>query len=467
MRVFPFPPFLPAGAALGALALGGCAAPSPSPSTTLLTRLSGAGVPSAWPGSAGDRPGTEALVRQALSTRPLSVEGAVRIGLLNNRSLWAVFDSLGISEAELAAAGRLPNPTLFGSVRWPDASPRGPDAEFSITGDVMAAILMPLRKSIAARHLMADEVRAVQAALDLACEVRVAGYTLQASQQAVSVLEKGAEAEEAAAELARRQMEAGNTTKLELALRDSLAAESRLKVVRAEARAAGDREALQRLMGLPEAPDSWSLERGPPELPAADPSSQALVARALRRRPELEASRLRVQEAEQAYRIASRTRLLPAPVHLGVDTERNPDGSRVTGPQVSLELPIFDQGQAELARLASEGRRVRDERDRLEVDIASEVRADRDAVASARTVTGLYDRAVVPSSRSALAETQLAYNAMQRSPYELLAAVEAVQAAEAGRIESVRDYWIARARLERALGTGAPPADAETIPHQP
>ena len=74
---------------------------------------------------------------------------------------------------------------------------------------------------------------------------------------------------------------------------------------------------------------------------------------------------------------------------------------------------------------------------------------------------------MVPSRRSALAETQLAYNAMQRSPYELLAAAGAEQASEAGRIEAVRDYWIARARLERALGTGAPPADAGPAQPQP
>ena len=45
-----------------------------------------------------------------LLAKPLTVEDAVQIALLNNRGLQASFQELGISEAELVQAGRLPNP---------------------------------------------------------------------------------------------------------------------------------------------------------------------------------------------------------------------------------------------------------------------------------------------------------------------------------------------------------------------
>lgn len=454
---FPHLFLLPSGLALGGVLLCGCTGPAQPAADSAPAHSSSLEAAPPWPAASAEGASLEGSAQARLGGDPLSVEGAVRLAMVQNRGLRALFDGLGVTQADLAAAGRLPNPVLFGSVRWPDGPPRGPDAEFSITGDLFAAFLIPLRKSMAARHVQAEEARFEQAALDLACEVRVAAYSLQASEELLSALRESAEAEEAAAELGRRQYEAGNTPKLEMSLRESAAAEARLAVIRAEGRLAADRQAFLRLIGAGDEAGSVSVEPLRYQLPADEARPADLVALALRQRPDLAAARLRVDEVAQAYRLAAKTRLLPTPVRLGVDTERNPDGSRVTGPQLTLELPIFDQGQAELARLAAEGRRLEDEKERLAIDIAAEVRTARDAVASARAAVGVYEAAVVPARQAALAETQLAYNAMLRGPYELLAAAAAARAAEVGRIESVRDYWIATARLERALASGAPP----------
>jgi len=45
-----------------------------------------------------------------LLAKPLSADSAVQIALLNNRGLQASFQELGIAEAELVQASRLPNP---------------------------------------------------------------------------------------------------------------------------------------------------------------------------------------------------------------------------------------------------------------------------------------------------------------------------------------------------------------------
>jgi outer membrane protein TolC len=45
-----------------------------------------------------------------LLAKPLTVDDAVQIALLNNRGLQASFQELGITEAEVVQAGRLPNP---------------------------------------------------------------------------------------------------------------------------------------------------------------------------------------------------------------------------------------------------------------------------------------------------------------------------------------------------------------------
>src|SRR5579871_3095775 len=87
MRPSPFLHLIPAAAALGLLSLGGCAAPSGAPSTSLRDRLSGAGVGAAGSGAAGDRSGILGRARPGPGTPLLSVEGAVRLALVNNPSL--------------------------------------------------------------------------------------------------------------------------------------------------------------------------------------------------------------------------------------------------------------------------------------------------------------------------------------------------------------------------------------------
>ena len=54
----------------------------------------------------------DAIARRVgeLMAKPLMVDDAVQIALLNNRGLQASYQELGITEAEVVQAGRLPNP---------------------------------------------------------------------------------------------------------------------------------------------------------------------------------------------------------------------------------------------------------------------------------------------------------------------------------------------------------------------
>src|SRR5882724_130932 len=80
----------------------------------------------AWPQSAEEKVETDRAVNELL--RPdLTSDTAVQIAVLNNRGLRAIFEEIGLSQADLIAAGRLHNPAFFASVRWPNQRPRGPD----------------------------------------------------------------------------------------------------------------------------------------------------------------------------------------------------------------------------------------------------------------------------------------------------------------------------------------------------
>jgi cobalt-zinc-cadmium efflux system outer membrane protein len=57
----------------------------------------------------------------------------------------------------------------------------------------------------------------------------------------------------------------------------------------------------------------------------------------------------------------------------------------------------------------------------------------------------------------------LEYNAMQLSPYELFLAKSEEMEAERSYIDTVRDYWITRAKLERTVGGKLAARDSTSV----
>ena len=89
----------------------------------------------------------------------------------------------------------------------------------------------------------------------------------------------------------------------------------------------------------------------------------------------------------------------------------------------------------------------------LAITIRSEVRtASADVVTSRRRATELRD-VLVPTRERMVTLTLERYNAMLSGVYELLAARRSELEAYQSYLHAVRDYWIARSTLERAVGT--------------
>jgi cobalt-zinc-cadmium efflux system outer membrane protein len=453
-----------AAAALGAVWLTGCAT-NPSASLPAVQHLvEAAGGPRAEWAQTDSAKATAAAAVQGLLARPLTPDTAVRIAVLNSPALQATFEDLGLSEADLLAAGRVKNPTFFASSRAPDRDPRGPDVELSLTADLLDGLLMPVRKRVARAELESAEHRVAQAVLTLAEEVKVAAYTLEARQQFKVRLVAIAQANGLAAELARRQYEAGNINQLDLAMQQATAHEAQLECLRLDAQIQSDREALNRLLGLTGEETAWTMPGELPALPPAEPAAARLEATALHQRLDLAAAQTQVALAQAAFDLRRKLRYLPTTVDLGVDTERNPDGSRVTGPQLTIGLPLFDQGQADLARLGAALRRAQARAAEIAAEIGSAVRGARQALNAARAVTEFYDRTLLPERRFIVRQTLINYNAMQRNTYELLLAKEQEQRAEEAGLAARRDYWIARVRLEQALGGRLPAPESGATP---
>jgi cobalt-zinc-cadmium efflux system outer membrane protein len=168
----------------------------------------------------------------------------------------------------------------------------------------------------------------------------------------------------------------------------------------------------------------------------------------------------------QSLGVARATGLVPE-LNVAGHYEREIDGTSSFGPSVEFALPIFSQGQPAMARAESLLRQRQQRYMALAVDIRSEVREARDRLMAARGRAEYYRNVVLPRRHVITQKTQLQYNAMQAGVFVLLQTRQAEIDAGREYIEALKDYWMARSELERAVGGSLAsniPAGASTQP---
>ena len=394
------------------------------------------------------------VVRSMLQ-QELTIDEAVQIALLNNRSLLATYEELGIAQADLVQAGLLRNPTFGASFRFPDKTVgghRSTNTEFSVVQDFLDLLVRPLRKKVAATQFEQTKLRVGNAVLNLAAEVRSFYYTLQADEQTLEMRRTVVQATEAAVDIATRQHDAGTLKTLDLANQQGFHDQAKLDMTRTDIQIVADRERLNRLMGIWGADTIWKLPERLPELPESEIPMEHLESIAVSQRLDLAAARQETQVIAHALSLTRKYRYFYV-FDVGVDSEHDvADDVNFTGPNVTIELPIFDQRQAEIARLEAQLRQSLQRLASLAIDIRSEVREIRERLLAARNVAKYHHDSILPLRQRIVDESQLYYNGMLIGVYELLLAKQ--NQINAGReyIETLRDYWIARSDLERAVG---------------
>jgi outer membrane protein, heavy metal efflux system len=435
--------------------LAGCATISPKPGFDTVSELVSARSPGrtvVWNQGTADDQAAVQRVRELLAGE-LSLDSAIEIALLDNRALQAVYGQLGIAQADLVQAGLLQNPILAADVRFPTAQGAAIGAAAGLVQEFISMLQIPLKKRVAAAAFDEATLTASAAVIDLVVDVKRAFYRLQGAEQLLELRRSVADATALSADVARRQHDAGNVTDLDLANESALAEQARADLARVETEVADDREELTALMGLwgSEAAD-WRIAPHLPDLPSGDVEQEALEELAVSQRLDLAAARQRIRTILLARDLTRAYRWLPSAA-LGVASEREVDnGVWSVGPSVELPIPIFDQGQATLARQSAELEQRRNEHAALEVTVRSQVRRARARMDQSRRLAERYRTTLLPLRSRIIRQTQLEYNAMLTGVFQLLLAKRDEIDAGASYIEALRDYWLARTELESAVG---------------
>ena len=392
-----------------------------------------------------------------LSADQLALDTALKIALANNSEIQAVFQEIGIARADVWQATLFKNPRFEGFVRFPDhellddGDPAQNNVEFSVSQDFIDVLLMPFKRRDETAQYNAVKLEVTDRVLKFILNVKKAYYEAQAAEQTLNMRKTVLDAAEASVELGERQLKAGNIKELEFSIESAAYEEEKLAYEQARADAKLAREPLNRLMGFGGNDASvWKIDSPFPDLPESDPDLNDLEELALSERLDLAAVREQTKALKRGL-TATRLGIVPE-AEIGVNTEKEIDGGRISGPSWNVEVPVWDQQLAQGSKVKAQWRQSRFREKAYETKVRSEVREAVTHLQAARISVESYRDKILPEREKIVALYLKEYNYMLSGVYQLLNAKQREIDSRREYIESLKDYWTALAELERAVG---------------
>lgn len=316
---------------LAALALGGCATYAARP---LDLAVSGAT--------------SLALLRHdAPLAERLTPDAIARLALDNNPDLVAARTQRGVADAQRHAAGLLPNPVLGVSYAEVIGGAGGTPAwSASLGQDIKALVTLSARRGAARAAAQSVDAAVLWQEWQTMQKARLAAVDVIAGERELDPLRDDAALWTQRVATDRRALDAGDATLTTLAPDLAALADARKRLDEAERAQAARRRDLAMLVGLaPSVPLALVDEAQLPPIDAA--SVHAQLADLPNRRPDLIALQLgyRAQEAKLRAAVLAQFPTLT----IGPAYARDNSDVKSAGPQLSMDLPVFDRNQGAIA----------------------------------------------------------------------------------------------------------------------
>lgn len=444
------------------------------------------------------QPGDEETVRQRAETMladGLTVSEAVELCLLNNPGLQASFMDIGMARADVVQAGLLSNPSLGVALAFPSGGGLAM-LDVGMAQNIADLWQIPARTRSAERSLDRAILSVARQATDLAAEAKAAYFEAAGAARLHEIqLENVALAKEVL-DLAIARQRAGAANELDANLARTLVLDAELSAESARLSGANARRSLAELLGITANADELTLLDGLPRVPPRTPDPEVMIELACAYRLDMQAAREAVAVAEAQLEEEYR-RVFPT-LEVGVTMEREErrrEGGRklladtarasvanggltapdiqpksergqsmatVIGPSIELELPVFDQNQAQIAKARYAYDKAVKEAEAVRRAAHQEVRGAVDQARSAWQIARTSRDEALPLAQANVELSREAYRAGQASFLAVLEAqrlaldsrrrsAEAEQAAATSVVQIERtmclpfDEWINRA----------------------
>ncbi|OAJ53883.1 RND transporter [Paraburkholderia ginsengiterrae] len=395
-----------------------------------------------------------------LLSKPLGMDDAVQIALLNNRGLQASYGELGISEADLVQAGRLPNPG-FSFSRTHGSNDLSISRTFTV--GLLGVLTLPLATRIESGRFEQTRLLAADAMLKVAADARRAYIKAVAAEQAATYAAQVKDSAEAGAELALRMQQAGNFSKLDYAREQAFYADAVAQLARMRQQSVAAREKLTRMMGLWGAATQYTLPERLPDLPRNRPELNDLESFAMQNRLDIQAAKLQTQSVASSLGLSKATRFINA-LDVGYQNNFTTSDGHEQGYEISVEVPVFDWGGAKVARAEAIYMQSVNRVAESAINARSEVRESYSAYVTDYDIAKHYRDEVLPIRKTISDELLLRYNGMLASVFELLADSRDQVGAVNSYIDALKDYWLAETDLQQAVGGRLPPLAMASAP---
>lgn len=390
---------------------------------------------------------------QELLADGLDDDEAIRVALLENRSIRAAFERLGVAAYDRVRAGLIANPLFSATVLLQDPFP---DVELGVSQPLVDLFRRSLRMDLADVELDVARAAVLEHLVRVSSHVREATLACRAQLERVRLAQETALAVREAEGLTMVLHKAGNVTDLELSTRRRARTLADLELLEAQALVVERREDLLALLGLSNDPGFELTTRlALDQLPAAPAAD--LETRVLESSLGLAQLEARLRGAQARAGLPRSFNVLGNNSAVGIGAGKDDVvGSWGVGPIISVPIPIFDTGASMQSAARAEALAWLAERDGLVRDLASTTRRLAARQASLSERAALARAELLSLTRKVVIETLQQYNSMQIGAFDVLHERELELKHSRMALDLWEDAWRARIDLDQ-LRLGARP----------
>ncbi len=401
----------------------------------------------------------------------LSIDRLIELGTSRRADLMSARQRLAIGEARLRQAGLRPNPTFeteYGSPRF-----LGGESEYDFSAGVTQVFELggKRRRRVAVAELEVAQTRAEILSLErqLVVGIRTAYTSALAAARQLDVLERLIAGNEEIVRITEARLAEGDVAPLDVNL--VKVENDRMKVQAIQARAELETQLLEiRTLTGGDISESLRLAPQPDRPPRFDASLSELTELALRGRPDLQAARLGEElgsarvglaRANAVPNIAGSVRYsrskgifdLPGPLN-GSDVATDVGNELTFG--VSIDIPIFNRNQGEIAAATGETLQATRTREFLESTVKRDVAVAYRKYRAAAESLVVYSTQILPRAEDNLRSVRAAYGLGDFSIFEVVNEQRRLAENVTNFNQILRDYYNALTELETAVGATLP-----------
>lgn len=432
------------------------------------------------------RPGEDETVAKKvdeLLIGGVTADEAAQIALLNNRRLQAALFSVGISRADVVQSGLLSNPSLGASIRFPSGGGLA-NIEAGIAQNITELWQLPVRKRAAENELQRAILNFAQIASSLALETKSVYYKAVAADRQQQIATDNLKIARKLLDLAIARQEAGVGTVVDVTLSRSEFRETQANLRDTELSSFEARSTLVSKLDLTRPPRQLLLQEVLPDPPEWTLSIDQLFTLAQKSRLDImtareaviaNAARLELErqrvwpliEVGLEFERASRSRsssqdiledTLVSSLRAGMFTlpefilDEEKHSGIIAGPSFRVELPIFDQNQAQIARaeyILFQSKKILEAIIR---EVLQETRLAYERSQSAWSMAHFYRDEVLPLRETSLDLAHEAYQVGKASFLSVLEAQRTLLTARAKYVQTLTQSALVLIDLEKVTG---------------